>query len=383
MPLRQRIHRRTYPLRISSMALSGLVVAASMAQHGAGTGLWVFVLVSALLWPHLAFWHAQRHRDAYRAEHINLAIDALIVGAWIPLMHFSVLPTVAILAISIADRNYAGVRQVWQRALPTTLLAMALASLLLRPTPHWSAGTLVQLSLLPLILVHSVFSSWSTRKLVRKLAKQNVRLQVLGRIDPLTTLYSRDYWWQKARMSLRDFRVRKQPACLLVIDIDHFKQVNDRYGHTVGDEVLQSIGLTIRKCLRPHDAAGRYGGDEFAVLCQHATLEDACTVAVRIRQQIGMLRVRSHPQLRVSASIGVASAHANFQSVKDWINAADSALYGAKDGGRDRVIPAPADGQAAPRRQSPASMPSSRPAPLDTAATPAAAQQREKDDAKV
>ncbi len=355
MSLRQRIHRRTYPLRVSSMALGGLVVGTAMAEQGASMAVWGFVLVSALIWPHIAFLHARQSRDSHRAEHANLQIDALIIGSWIPVMHFCALPSIALLAISIADRNHTSTRDGWLQSLFATVAAMAVVALVLRPAPAWGASLSVQLSMLPLLLLHSVFSSWSTRELVRKLAQQNVKLQVLSRIDPLTTLYSRDYWWQKARTALRDYRQSQAAACLLIVDIDHFKRINDSFGHTVGDEVLQAIGLTIRHCLRSHDAAGRYGGDEFAVLCMDTQLDDAYAVALRIRNQLSQLRVREHPQLRVSASIGVAAADPSFQSVKDWIQAADSALYSAKDAGRDQVIPAPlmAGGSPLTRRTPP------------------------------
>ena len=369
MSLRQRIHRRTYPLRVSSMALGGLVVGTAMTELGASTAIWGFVLVSSLIWPHIAFLHSRHSSDSLRAEHANQQIDALIIGSWIPLMHFCALPSIALLAISIADRNHTSTRDGWLQSLVVTFAAMGLVALLLRPTPNWEASLAMQLSMLPLLLLHSVFSSWSTRLLVRKLAQQNVKLQVLSRIDPLTTLYSRDYWWQKARTALRDYRHNQTPACLLIVDIDHFKRINDSFGHTVGDEVLQAIGLTIRHCLRSHDAAGRYGGDEFAVLCMHTSLDDAYTVALRIRNQLSQLRVREHPQLRVSASIGVAAADPSFQSVKDWIQAADSALYSAKDAGRDQVIPAPlmAGGSPLTRRTPPLDG-----APQADATTPAA-----------
>src|SRR2546427_467133 len=92
MSLRQRIHRRTYPLRVSSMALGGLVVGTAMTEMGASPAVWGFVLVSALVWPHIAFLHARHSRDSHRAEHANLQIDALIIGSWIPVMHFCALP---------------------------------------------------------------------------------------------------------------------------------------------------------------------------------------------------------------------------------------------------------------------------------------------------
>lgn len=356
MSLRQRIHRRTYPLRVTSMALGGLVVATCMTEFGADTAVWGFVLVSSLVWPHIAQLHTRHSQDRLSAENANLQIDAIIIGSWIPIMHFCALPSIALLAISITDRNHTCTRDGWLYSLCATFAAMGLAAVVIRPTFAWEASLAVQLSMLPLLLLHSVFSSWSTRQLVRKLAQQNVKLQVLSRIDPLTTLYSRDYWWQKARAALRDFRQTQASACLLIVDIDHFKHINDSFGHTVGDEVLQAIGLTIRHCLRSHDAAGRYGGDEFAVLCIHTSLDEAYAVALRIRNQLSQLRVREYPQLRVSASIGVAAADASFTSVKDWVQAADSALYSAKDAGRDQVIHAPlmAGGTPIVRRTLPA-----------------------------
>lgn len=321
------------------MALGGLVVSASLAQQAShNMALWAFVVVSALLWPHIAFLHANRKRDQFRAEYANRVIDALILGCWVPIMQWSVLPSLCIVAICAADRHYIGLKKQWLQSLLALLMGMICTHIWLQPDMNWTASIWVQLSLLPLILMHTVYASWSTKRMVRTLAKQNLQLQVLGRIDPLTTVYSRDYWWQKARAALRAHRTARETASLLIIDIDHFKQINDLYGHIVGDAVLQVIGLNIRQCLRSQDAAGRYGGDEFTVLCKNAGVEVAYAVALRIRDQVAGIRIREHPELRVSASIGVAAAEARFTSVKDWIEAADSALYNAKQAGRDQVI---------------------------------------------
>ncbi|XJC75815.1 MASE2 domain-containing protein [Delftia tsuruhatensis] len=135
MSLRQRIHRRTYPLRVSSMALGGLVVGTTMTELGASTAVWGFVLVSALVWPHIAFLHARHSRDSHRAEHANLKIDALIIGSWIPVMHFCALPSIALLAISIADRNHTATRDGWLQSLFATFLAAAAGPCCCGPRP--------------------------------------------------------------------------------------------------------------------------------------------------------------------------------------------------------------------------------------------------------
>ena len=356
MPLRQSIHRRAYPLRASYMALSGLVVAASLVLHSVHIVWWAFLAVSALIWPHIAYAHSSRRRDRQQAEYENSFIDALIVGSWMGLMHWSVLPCIAILVLSVADRFFAGLKGHWAPTVLALLAGLGLMAFAIEPSAQWDAPLLVQLSLLPLIILHSAFASFSARHMVKTLARQNLQLKRLGRIDPLTTVYSRDYWWKKARASLRQYQTQPEPTSLLVIDIDHFKRINDQYGHVVGDEVLKQIGLVMRQSLRSHDVAGRYGGDEFTVLCRNASAQEAYFVALRIRERLGSIRIREHPDLRISASIGVAAAEKHITAVSEWIKAADSALYQAKNAGRDQVMLDAARAQMS-RRHSPATIP--------------------------
>lgn len=355
MPLHRDIHRRTYPLRVSYLTLGGIVVAASLAYHPNNLAWWAFTAVSALVWPHIAFLHSRHHQDPFHAEYVNCLVDALIIGCWIALMHWSLLPSFCILAIGVADRFYTGLKRRWASTLLALLSGMLLMSALIHPAPQWDAPLVVQLSLLPLIILHSAYASWSTSRMLKILARQNLQLRLLGRIDPLTTVYSRDYWWKKARTALQQHRSQQEQTSLLVIDIDHFKTVNDVYGHIVGDEVLKQIGLCIRNCLRNKDIAGRYGGDEFTVLCKNASAEEAYTVALRIRDKLAQMRIREYPDLRISASIGVAAADASFESVTEWIKAADSALYSAKSAGRDQVFDVTASMPSHPH--SPATMP--------------------------
>ncbi|MEG2049700.1 MAG: diguanylate cyclase [Comamonas sp.] len=345
-------------MRASYMGLGGLVVAASLAYQPMNMVWWAFLAVSALVWPHIAYLHSKRQRDPFQAEYLNCLMDALIVGCWVVLMQWSLLPSICIMAISMSDRSYLGLKQRWGHFVAALLAGMTIMAALVQPAPQWLAPLGVQISLLPLVILHTAYTSRSTRRMLKALARQNLQLKLLGRIDPLTTVYSRDYWWKKARTALRQYHNAKEQTCLLVIDIDHFKRINDAYGHIVGDEVLKLIGLTIRQCLRSHDIAGRYGGDEFTVLCKHAKAEDAYFVALRIRDKLAQIRVREHPDLRVSASIGVAAADDGFESVTAWIKAADSALYSAKDAGRDQIIDA-SSGPGSRFRHSPATTPMS------------------------
>ncbi len=122
-----------------------------------------------------------------------------------------------------------------------------------------------------------------------------------------------------------------------MIDVDHFKQVNDTYGHMAGDDAIRAVGQLIRD----EDCAGRYGGDEFAVLCQNIGQPDALGIAERIRTELLTLRLPNHPDVRLSSSIGVAAAAPEFSNLQAWMQAADAALYSAKHQGRNQVADRP------------------------------------------
>jgi diguanylate cyclase (GGDEF)-like protein len=127
-----------------------------------------------------------------------------------------------------------------------------------------------------------------------------------------------------------------EPTALLLLDLDHFKQVNDRYGHTVGDEVLAAVGATLRAKIRDSDFAGRYGGEEFVVVLPNNALEGAVIVAEQLRRAISTIVIPSVDQA-ITVSIGVAIVPDHAGSASTLIRAADRALYLAKNNGRDRV----------------------------------------------
>ena len=180
----------------------------------------------------------------------------------------------------------------------------------------------------------------------------NERLKHIGLTDPLTGVNNRRYIEQRMQEEVaRSQRDRSALSCLF-IDIDHFKRVNDQFGHQSGDDVLREVAARIKKELRLSDALGRFGGEEFVVLLTHATRDDAARIAERIRAGIcsrGVMIEGSRDPLRISASIGAASLSPPERSrpaaeVKQaMLKAADQALYQAKEAGRNRVMLAPAE----------------------------------------
>jgi diguanylate cyclase (GGDEF)-like protein len=153
--------------------------------------------------------------------------------------------------------------------------------------------------------------------------------------DPLTGLGNRR--WMKDMFEREVSRAQhgKQALCLLMIDVDSFKQFNDRYGHIAGDRVLLAVADRLREHLRPTDLIARFGGDEFAALLPQLSLDDAKQAADRLRQKIAEI---SPPSLStaITVSIGIA-ARRDGDSVGALVQRADEAMYGAKAGGRDRV----------------------------------------------
>ncbi len=159
--------------------------------------------------------------------------------------------------------------------------------------------------------------------------------------DGKTGLLNADAWQRAARARL--FRGTRLgiSSSLLMLDLDHFKEVNDRYGHQAGDEVLRVLADTLRGELRGDDLIGRFGGEEFTMLLPDTTIASATLIADRIRRRIsecvGAHLTEQDDQLKVTASIGVAEHPAHGSTVEALIRAADGALYDAKTAGRDRT----------------------------------------------
>src|SRR5690606_23146869 len=141
-----------------------------------------------------------------------------------------------------------------------------------------------------------------------------------------------------AASELARFHRSSQPATLLLLDVDRFKTINDRYGHGMGDVVLKRIAAILRQSVCGTDLPARYGGDEFAVLLVDTDTAKASQVAERIRSEAERQVFEAEPDLRCSLSIGVATATAQDASLDSWVRAADAALYRAKAAGRNRVV---------------------------------------------
>jgi two-component system, cell cycle response regulator len=159
--------------------------------------------------------------------------------------------------------------------------------------------------------------------------------------DPLTKLHNRRYLDCHLAALFEESALRGLPIAVLLLDIDHFKSINDSYGHDAGDEVLRDFASRIRALTRGIDVVARFGGEEVVVLMPDTPLEGAHAVAERIRQRIGATPFAIHRGTRaitVTVSIGVAARGAEDATADALLKRADLALYRAKGEGRDRVV---------------------------------------------
>lgn len=172
----------------------------------------------------------------------------------------------------------------------------------------------------------------------KDLEMANQELAQLSRTDRLTMLNNRGYWEEALLQEFRRLKRTQGPGTLVMFDIDHFKKVNDTCGHPAGDEVIRQTSARLRETMRTTDIAGRYGGEEFAVLLINTPLKGAQVFAERLRAVVAgqTIRYESH-EIRYTISLGLAEISEKMKEPKHWIEHADQALYEAKHGGRNRV----------------------------------------------
>lgn len=309
------------------------------------------LLLIGLSW--MAFYKRQ-HQDRWDAMEAIIVFSyppAILVGAWLSGTSFTVGLLLLVLGVNVAAplASAKRLKQAYLLSFPAfALILLLILSGHFRYAPLFAAipvnadGTpktfwlifefgvlIVTLGVLYIALLS--VDRWSNREASFKLMSSE---------DSLTRLANRRTFLDRAEAEFQR-ALRKENRCLacILLDIDHFKQVNDQYGHPVGDEVLVEVARCLQTGARPYDEIGRYGGEEFILLLPDTSKADALLVAERIRALIEKLAVKVDGQvLGVTASLGLACyPSANVATLEHLIKAADDALYAAKNTGRNRV----------------------------------------------
>lgn len=166
------------------------------------------------------------------------------------------------------------------------------------------------------------------------------KMAELSTKDELTDLYNRRYFMEFAEREISGTARYGHSLSLLMLDIDHFKRINDSHGHLAGDAVLRHTANLLKDCIRKYDAAGRYGGEEFAVIMPNTGLNDARIFCERLRTKVAETTVRyDAKEIKFTVSIGLAQFDPEIdKSIVHLIERADKGLYAAKEQGRNRVV---------------------------------------------
>ena len=170
------------------------------------------------------------------------------------------------------------------------------------------------------------------------LEKVNEELAILSQTDGLTKLFNREHWENCLQAEYKRWTRSQHSSSLVMLDIDHFKKVNDTYGHVVGDEVIRKLSNLIRDHARETDVSGRYGGEEFVILLADTPLKSAYVFAERLRREVeASITKYNDIDLKYTVSIGLAEIEPDIKSYEAWIECADAALYKAKESGRNKI----------------------------------------------
>jgi two-component system cell cycle response regulator len=224
-------------------------------------------------------------------------------------------------------------------ALPFPIDADVMGVFLLRRTaqePRFEAADVEFAS----TVVRSGVAAIQRASAIENARADNSRLEVLAHTDPLTQLVNRRALTIRLVTEMERVRRYNAPLSMLLVDLDHFKLVNDTYGHMAGDDVLASVATLLQRAVRSVDIVARYGGEEFIIVLPETGRQGAMAFADRIRERIAThgFAIGENQTIRVTTSIGVATYPSpSLDSVEDLFRAADLALYRAKGNGRNLV----------------------------------------------
>ncbi|HEB81656.1 MAG TPA: GGDEF domain-containing protein [Gammaproteobacteria bacterium] len=190
------------------------------------------------------------------------------------------------------------------------------------------------------VALDAILLSIALAEQIRRAQNEKQQAIKLARTDILTRLNNRLAFDEISEQIWRNARQNKQEICFIMLDIDHFKEINDRYGHAAGDTVLKTISSTLRQIVRKNDLLVRWGGEEFAAILPQTSLQQASVLAERIRKAIEKLQIETETGeiIRTTVSLGVARKTESITSIEELFALADSNLYQAKQAGRNRVV---------------------------------------------
>lgn len=361
------IVRAHWVMRSVSFLNAFVFYALHLYGKGYATWVWLLLALQFLVYPHLIYRRACRAENSQRAELQNLVADCFLVAIWVSATGFPLWITFTLL-ISTAINNaisqgYRGIFLAFGAFGLGSLLGIGIGGFQLIPEDNpWITGMCVfglswyllgigRIAHTRALLLRTVREHLKQREHELRQANDTLQQQLAENLalqrslheqanrDALTGLFNRRYLIDTFERELAHCSRAGQPLCLMLIDVDHFKQVNDGHGHQVGDLVLQELGQLLAREARQQDVACRFGGEEFVMLLPGLPESAAHERAEQWRRGFSELgQVRGDLPGTLSLSIGVALFPTHGATPETLLRVADQALYKAKTGGRNRVV---------------------------------------------
>jgi diguanylate cyclase len=366
----KRLHwivRTNYTYRTASFFLIFIGVGMHVYSKGASATLWTLLALQFLVSPHLLYLRVKRSADPQQAELNNLLCDAFLIGMWVSVLHFPLWPTFSMwmgctLNVTI-NKGWKGMLPALLLFLTGAIIATAVVGFRFEPDTAWPVTALSFLGTATYLIATGNASNVranqlrSTREKLRLgeqalhanndlLQQQLAEIQILqdklkeqAVRDPMTGLFNRRYLDTILPHELARCARDGVPLCLMMMDIDHFKHVNDSHGHQGGDEVLKACASLLIDSVRASDVACRYGGEEFLLLLPNMAEENAVIRAEQWRAAFAATSVEfGGMAIRATVSIGIACYPEDGCTSEVLIRCADLALYRAKAEGRNRAV---------------------------------------------
>ena len=324
-----RFARRVRLPRAVGLGWMFLPIAAVLASQPIAGGWWLFLVGWSFVWPHLAWQLASKAIDPLSREIYNLKADAILAGVWVGVMGVNVLPSTALLMMMCMNLMGAGGLRLFIAGMVLMVVSCLVTLQLTGITVAFRSAPLEWWFSLPVIVIYPLLFAWVSYQTATKLAEHKRRLQVMSMRDGMTGVYNRRHWEILLRNEFDNCRRYHRDATLLIIDIDHFKSINDTWGHDVGDEAIIALTRQLQMTLRGSDVIGRFGGDEFAVIMCGTPADNAIAAMSRVHERLNALRLPCAPQVILRISVGVAPLTTQIGHYREWLKSADMALYKA------------------------------------------------------
>ena len=356
-----------YRVRTVSFVMAFAILTSHWWGKQAGPLVWGLLLLQFFVYPHLMFWRARRATHPLYAEFKNMLADALFLGLWCAGAGLPMWVTFTFFSASLMNlvfyRNLMGALQAAVFFFAGILIWDLAGQLQFAPATNALTTALCIMGLLAyMVTITSAAYQRSinlrdTRRQLRQNEQalhnantelqaqlvENLKLQAQlkeqANRDPLTGLYNRRYLDSTLARELAHAKREGQPLWLVLIDIDHFKNINDQHGHQAGDEVIKQVARLLHHQARADDVVCRYGGEEFLLLLPGMPQAVALTRAEQWRQAFAnTVVVHEGEQIQATLSIGMADYPLNGLTQEDLIGNADRALYRAKSQGRNCIV---------------------------------------------